>query len=256
MANFRPLFWDENIGGQQFRLRIRDDQWKNNRQWFVFDKRTRTIRAFSDKNLAISNQQGQAFRIGKHAVVRPYKNEVYQRIAYYGGSVRNLRNNGQKCLDVAGGINRHRQHVIFWNCHNGVNQGWFLTSKHPAPPKPLPPVVKPTMPIPSTPTKYNPIKPPKGKKPTKTKPSKPIDPSFGPKPIVTPTKIEKEIRNTFTYDDMVTFYRRVVKGTGIRWTGKYFPGTRPTFEYMVDYFIKVIGRRPSATRYQWLYKIV
>jgi phenylalanyl-tRNA synthetase alpha subunit len=52
---------------------------------------------------------------------------------------------------------------------------------------------------------------------------------------------------------MVAWYKANSKNTGIRWNGKYFPGTRPRFQYMVDYFVKVISRRPSSTRYQWLY---
>jgi hypothetical protein len=103
MAHFRALFWDNQISSGQFQLRIRNDQSKDNKQWFIFDKRTRTIRAFSDKKLAISNRAGQAFKIGQAAVIRAFKNEVYQRLAYYGGQRRNLRNNGQKCLDVHGG---------------------------------------------------------------------------------------------------------------------------------------------------------
>lgn len=55
---------------------------------------------------------------------------------------------------------------------------------------------------------------------------------------------------------MVRFYRKESKGTGIRWRGRRFAGTRPTFPYMVDYFVRVISRRPSTTRYQWLRKIV
>jgi len=149
MASFRALYFDEDMGGSQYRLRIRNDNHKNNRQWWIFDSRTHTIRAFSNKNLAISNQNGQAFKINVAAVVRPYKNEVYQRLSYYSGTVKNLRNNAQKCLDVHGAVNAHKRHVIFYNCHNGANQGWFLTSKvpRPLPPAPKPkPAPKPTLP--------------------------------------------------------------------------------------------------------------
>jgi hypothetical protein len=103
MATFRALFWAEHIGGQQYRLRIRNDLPKDNKQWYTFDRRSRTIRAWSSRNMAISNQAGQGFRIGRAAVIRTYKNEVYQKIAYYRGKFRNVRNNGQKCLDVHGG---------------------------------------------------------------------------------------------------------------------------------------------------------
>lgn len=55
---------------------------------------------------------------------------------------------------------------------------------------------------------------------------------------------------------MVRFYRQEARGTGIRWNGRRFAGTRPRFPYMVDYFVRVISRKPSQTRYQWLYRIV
>jgi len=251
MAGFRALFWNEHIGGGQYRLRIRNDSCKNNRQWFTFDKRSRTIRAYASRSMAISNQAGRGFRIGVAAVVRSYKNEVYQRVSFYGGSRRNLRNVAGKCLDVHGGLNKNNRHTIFWNCHNGLNQGWSLKTRCARPPKKPPVITKPPSKpkIKSGPYKPGPV-PPRPSKPTKA-----VDPDFGPKPAPKPTT-QKPIRHTFTFYDMRKWYREQTKGTGIRWTGKYFPGTRPTFQYMVDYFVKVISRRPSTTRYQWLYKIV
>jgi hypothetical protein len=133
MSGFRALYWNEHIGGGQYRLRIRNDQCKNNRQWFTFDKRTRTVRAFASRGMAISNQRGYAFRIGVAAVVRRYQNEVYQRLSFYRGLRRNFRNVAGKCLDVHGGRNTNNRHVIFWNCHNGLNQGWFYKTSCPKP---------------------------------------------------------------------------------------------------------------------------
>lgn len=254
MATFRALYYQEAMKGGQFRLRIRDNQPKNNRQWFIFDKRTRTIRSFSSKNLVISNLAGSAFRIGRPAVVRQYKNEVYQRLAFYGGSRRNIRNNGQKCLDVHGAVNKHKRHVTFWNCHNGLNQAWFLTTAVPKPaPAPPKPIVKPIPPIPE-PQPSPPMPTPKRPK----KAPKPSPPGFDFKtPDETKTaKPEKPIRYTFTYRDMLIWYKKNTIGTGIRWNGRFFKGTKAPFNTMVNYFVKVIGRRPSATRYQWLYKIV
>jgi len=252
MAGFRALFWNEHIGGGQYRLRIRNDSCKNNRQWFTFDRRSRTIRAYASRSMAISNQSGKGFRIGVAAVVRSYKNEVYQRASFYGGSRRNIRNVAGKCLDVHGGRNTNNRHVIFWNCHNGANQGWNLRThcaRKPVKPRtPAKPAPRPT------PVAKGPFRPKPS--PPKRKPSPPRVPDdFGPKPATKPTT-KRPIRHTFTYFDMKNWYKQMTKGTGIRWTGKYFPGTRPTFQYMVNYFVKVIARRPSTTRYQWMYKVV
>lgn len=253
MSTFRALYWEEHIGGNQYRLRIRNNQPKNNRQWFVFNRRSRTIRAWANRGYVISNQQGYAFRIGVAATVRPYKNEIYQKSAFYGGSRRNIRNNGQKCLDVHGGVNRHRRHVIFWNCHNGLNQAWYIDTKMPKPLPTPPRPVRPPKPVrqPEGPFKPVPIPPRPAKKPTKI-----VPPEFSPNvPTFRPSRPSR-LRYTFTWHDMVRFYKKESKGTGIRWNGRRFGGTRPTFPYMVDYFVRVISRRPSATRQAWLRKIV
>lgn len=129
MPGNRALFFHEKYGKNQFRLRIRDNNPENNRQWWTFDDRTKTIRAWSKRNQVIANQRGQGFRIGKAAVVRTWGKEQGQRISWYGGAVRNIRNNGKKCLDVWGGKNKHYQHITWWNCHNGLNQAWYIDQK-------------------------------------------------------------------------------------------------------------------------------
>jgi hypothetical protein len=132
MSTNKNLMWHEHIGSNQYRLRIRNfdikyyrlNPTKADKCQFVFDSRTRTIRAHLKRDYAISNEAGQGFNIGRAAVIRPFRKEVFQRIRVYGGSRRNIRNDGGKCLDVHGGHNHNMRHVIFWNCHNGANQGW------------------------------------------------------------------------------------------------------------------------------------
>jgi hypothetical protein len=126
MTSGRALFYREHIGANQYQLRIRDTMPGEGSQWFVFNKRTRTIRSAEKRKYAIANRQGQGYRIGQSAVIRPFRGEIYQKISYFGGKYRNIRNNGQKCLDVHGKSNTNNRHVIFWNCHNGANQGWTL----------------------------------------------------------------------------------------------------------------------------------
>jgi hypothetical protein len=105
MRGNKVLFFREHIGHNQYRLRIRTSNPSDYRQWFTFDRRTRTIRAYSWRGHAISNRYQYNFRRGAFVVVRPYRNEVYQRLSFYGGHRQNLRNNNRQCLDVWGGRN-------------------------------------------------------------------------------------------------------------------------------------------------------
>jgi len=126
MSGGKALFYKEHIGSSQYQLRIRYNMPGEGKQWFIFNKRTRTIRSAEKRSYAIANRLGRGYNVGQSAVIRPYRGEIYQKIAYYGGKFRNIRNNAQKCLDVHGKSNTNNRHVIFWNCHNGANQGWFL----------------------------------------------------------------------------------------------------------------------------------
>lgn len=129
MVTHKTLYWAEHIGRNQFRLRI---QWHNpydKQQWFTFDSRTQTIRAFSRRSYVIGNQLGYQFRINVAAAIRPYTGINQDRIRWYSGSRRNIRNNGQKCLDVHGKSNTDQRYVIYYNCHNGLNQAWWIDQR-------------------------------------------------------------------------------------------------------------------------------
>jgi hypothetical protein len=80
MAENRALFWHEAIAGGQFRLRIRNNNPANNKQWWIFSSRTHTVRAWADRRQVISNQDGQGYKIGVAAVVRPWKGVNFQGI--------------------------------------------------------------------------------------------------------------------------------------------------------------------------------
>jgi len=66
----RAVYWAEHIGSYQYRLRIRNTNAGDNKQWFVFDSRTNTIRAWADRRKVISNQINQRFNKGVAANVR------------------------------------------------------------------------------------------------------------------------------------------------------------------------------------------
>jgi hypothetical protein len=122
-------------------------------------------------------------------------------------------------------------------------------------PRPLPPAPKPKpaprpIPQPAPTVKPEPIPP----RPKPRPGPKPVDPDFGgnvPKP-----DNKKPLRYTFTFRDMMKWYSTQRKGTSITWRGRRFRGVRAPFGTMTSYFVRVISRKPSVSRYQWLYKIV
>ena len=138
MSTNRALYYAEHIGYTSYRLRIRDTSPWDAKQWFVFDWRTKTVRAATDRRLVMSNQYGQKFIASRAANMRPFKNEPYQHILWYGGSRKNIRQYSGLCLDVHGNSNTNRRHTIFYKCHNGLNQAWYIDRKGVSyPPYPL-----------------------------------------------------------------------------------------------------------------------
>jgi hypothetical protein len=124
----RALFWHEHIGSGQYRLRIRNTNPGDNKQWFVFDWRTRSIRPRANRNLVMSVQMNGKnwFYYAYAAVVRPYRRESLQKMRWFNGSRRNIRDLGVRCLDVHGNSNTHHRHVHWYKCHNGLNQAWYI----------------------------------------------------------------------------------------------------------------------------------
>jgi hypothetical protein len=126
MSNRRALFWHEHIGGNQYRVRIRNNNPENNRQWWIFDTRTRTVRPVARRNFVLANQKGYAFRINVAVVVRQYRGHYTERTLWFGGYYRNIRNLGKKCLTVYANSDVHHRHTIFYHCQNRKSQAWYI----------------------------------------------------------------------------------------------------------------------------------
>jgi hypothetical protein len=92
MHGHRALYWEEDIGSSQFRLRIRTSIPDYTNQWFVVDSRTMTIRGHKLKTHVISNQLGYGYTRNMAAVMRPYTGEVHQRIHWKDGKRQNIQN--------------------------------------------------------------------------------------------------------------------------------------------------------------------
>lgn len=80
MAGGKGVVYHEHIGGNQYLLRIINYEKFEEKAYWVFDSRTRTIRADTKRTYAISNRQGYRFQIANYAVIRPFNGETYQKI--------------------------------------------------------------------------------------------------------------------------------------------------------------------------------
>jgi hypothetical protein len=121
MKDNRAILFAEHIGSHQYRLRIRNNNPYNLKQWWIFDYRTKSIRAASNRNYVISIQLGgnNWGANGYAAVTRPYKSQITQKLRWFNGTKKTIRDVGSRCLDVYGGRNTHNMHIHWWKCHNG-----------------------------------------------------------------------------------------------------------------------------------------
>jgi len=128
MRGNRAVKYHEHIGNHQYRLRLQDNDPSDKRQWWTFDARTQTIRSFYVRHFCIGNQLGQGFIHDRAVNARPYKGRNQDKIRWYNGPHRNIRNNAGGCLAVHGGDghNYNNRHLIFWKCTNGAYESWYI----------------------------------------------------------------------------------------------------------------------------------
>lgn len=122
----RPIAYYEDIGQQQYQLRLQNNNPLDNKQWWFFDSRTNTIRSWDKHDFILAIEWGVGYKVGGRAVLRPDRKTHFGKTAFYMGAVRNIRNRAGLCLDVAGVRNEHMSHLIWWKCHDGLNQAWYL----------------------------------------------------------------------------------------------------------------------------------
>lgn len=131
MRSRRALLYTEHIGSHQYRLRIRNNNPYNTKQWWIFDYRTKTIRAASNRNFVISVQKGGTnWRYYHYAgVVYRYTGHMLQKMRWYNSNRKTIRDVSNRCLDVVGNSDSHNRHTQWYKCHNGLNQGWLIDRK-------------------------------------------------------------------------------------------------------------------------------
>jgi hypothetical protein len=126
MSGHRSLFYAEHIGAHQYRVRLQDNDPSDKKQWFTFDKRTQSIRAFYKRSFCMGNQIGTAFRQNVAVNMRTYKGRNNDRIRWRNGTNRNIRNNGGFCLQTYGNRNYNNIHISYYKCANRMSQAWWL----------------------------------------------------------------------------------------------------------------------------------
>jgi hypothetical protein len=126
MPESRALYLAEYIGGNQFRLRIRDNHPEDMNQWWTFDARTRTIRAWTKRDYSIANQNGAEYKVNHAAVISKFDNKKNQRSKWHAGETNNIQSYGHTCLDVVSRQDRHTQHLTWSNCQKWTSQGWKI----------------------------------------------------------------------------------------------------------------------------------
>lgn len=62
-------------------------------------------------------------------VIRPYTGGALQKIRWFSGDKRNIRDSGLRCLDVHGGKDEQHRHAIWYKCHDGKNQAWRIDTE-------------------------------------------------------------------------------------------------------------------------------
>jgi len=114
--------------GQRVYLKDNDknDSKTKGNQWWVLDKRTKSIRAASDRNRALSNLEGKGNKYAGTMVARTWKSQTNQQIDFYPGKKQQLKIEGA-CIDVYGNRDRDGEKIILWKCHNGDNQAWLIS---------------------------------------------------------------------------------------------------------------------------------
>ena len=114
----------------------------DNKQWFIFNWRTKTIRYAANARMVVSIQiNGNNWNANYAAVVRQYRGQMLQKVRWFSGTRRTIRDVGQRCLDLP---SMSPNYPVYWKkCHGGQNQGWYIDRKGMNYPKqPLRPGVK------------------------------------------------------------------------------------------------------------------
>jgi len=125
----RALFMDPRSSGNgQYPLRIRTHQPWCWRQWWTFDRRTKTIRQAHRRQYAISREYGTRRWVTGNAVARPFRNTVWQRTFY--NRAKAVQDYGALVLTVSGWRSYENRQVVWWWTKNHAAQRWNIDTRN------------------------------------------------------------------------------------------------------------------------------
>lgn len=107
MSNVRTL------GGYMAKIRQGVNSWRSR---FIYDKRTKSLRLFKDRSIALSNQLGKGSKQHHYAVFRRYLGQRDQELTI--NNSRYIRNRAGNCLTPAFFKNEDRQPLTWHKCHH------------------------------------------------------------------------------------------------------------------------------------------
>jgi len=134
----RRIYMSKQKDGKDTVLKIKQGiaDWK---AWFVYDKRTRSVRLHAHKHLALSNQDGPhnlRLNIGKIVALREYKKTADQTIFLKESKERGqyrIESKARKCLSPYNMVNKDQTLLTFWKCNKNPLQEWKQVLKIPLP---------------------------------------------------------------------------------------------------------------------------
>lgn len=118
----RNVFLSKEKLGPDFVLKLLKKP-KSWRSWFIMDKRTGSIRLYTQRHLAISNRAGKNSKPGAPLVLRKYDpKDKSQDIVVNGARIQNKHSH--KCLSTANHQNKDNINLTYWPCIGKETQKW------------------------------------------------------------------------------------------------------------------------------------
>jgi len=99
------------------------------RAWFVYDKRTKSIRLDAHRSLALSNKDSLSrLNVGKNIAFRKFAKTADQTNLEFKDSgkkeIFKLINKAKKCLTVHNYLNKDESLLMWWHCNKNPTQSW------------------------------------------------------------------------------------------------------------------------------------
>lgn len=125
MHGKRNVYVSKQMNGKEFVLKMRKGivDW---RSLFIYDKRTRSIRLHSNRELTLSNQDSdnkgeKRLKDGQNVAMRVWKNQMDQITDW---SDDKITNKARKCLTMRNYLDKEENLLTWWKCNKNDAQRW------------------------------------------------------------------------------------------------------------------------------------